>query len=343
MKNNGRRVPPALGRVQRAESRALAVADRDDPKRAAAFAASAALGRNPAGATLCGNPATKESFVENPARASCRGAGEACGALGTEKTGGAQKAEESHPAQTGENCAMRAGEIRAVGAGAGNVRAARDGEHPTVVALGGQKEACGAQLTRGGRKVPAAASPDAAAGAEASVQKEACAAGECENVGEAAGAWNRAAATAAPADASGGSDDSNVVLAQLLADDPSLKPLSREERARRFLSDYEFCGSLLDLSDRFDRIDAFYGREPSEWARSNAAYWRARRSSIVSLISGLCPSREKALLTLRYLDGLPIERVAERMSVSRRTAYRIHARALSLVAAVLEKKKKARP
>ena len=109
MKNNGRRVPPVLGRVQKAESRALAVSDRDDPKRAAAFAANTALGGNPAGATLCGNPATKGSFVENPARASCRGAGEACGALGTEKTGGAQKAEKSHPAQTGNRrCANAA-------------------------------------------------------------------------------------------------------------------------------------------------------------------------------------------------------------------------------------------
>ena len=57
------------------------------------------------------------------------------------------------------------------------------------------------------------------------------------------------------------------------------------------------------------------------------------------LIASLAPSREKLLLTLRYLRGLPVERAAERMGVSRRTAYRIHAHALTIVGRVLERKK----
>ena len=126
---------------------------------------------------------------------------------------------------------------------------------------------------------------------------------------------------------------------------PDYRLPTREERARNFLSDYLLCASLLESYELTERISARISADhPSlsgggETPIGNADYWRARCNSVSALIASLAPSREKLLLTLRYLRGLPVERAAERMGVSRRTAYRIHAHALTIVGRALERKK----
>ena len=134
-------------------------------------------------------------------------------------------------------------------------------------------------------------------------------------------------------------------LAAIRTVKPDYRPPTREERARNFLSDYLLCASLLESYELTERISARISADhPSLSGGStpigNADYWRARCNSVSSLIASLAPSREKLLLTLRYLRGLPVERAAERMAVSRRTAYRIHAHALTIVGRVLERKQK---
>ena len=134
-------------------------------------------------------------------------------------------------------------------------------------------------------------------------------------------------------------------LAAIRSVKPDYQVPTREERARNFLSDYLLCASLLEsyeLTERISaRISADHPSLPGEAkAIGNADYWRSRCRSVSALIASLAPSREKLLLTLRYLRGLPIERAAERMAVSRRTAYRIHAHALTLVGRALEQKRK---
>lgn len=116
---------------------------------------------------------------------------------------------------------------------------------------------------------------------------------------------------------------------------PDYEPPTGEVRARNFLSDYLLCSSLLGASKILDRSPL--GGHPSPHLSDNVAFWRSRCRSVAALINSLPASREKILLTFRYLHGLPIEVCAERLYVSRRTAYRLHRRALSLVSHALDR------
>ena len=51
--------------------------------------------------------------------------------------------------------------------------------------------------------------------------------------------------------------------------------------------------------------------------------YEARMHAIESLIQLLSPSDEYTLLRLHYIKGLSVEKSAESMNVSRRTAYRM--------------------
>ena len=130
-------------------------------------------------------------------------------------------------------------------------------------------------------------------------------------------------------------------LAVLRSVKPDYRPPSREEAARRFLSDYLLCASLLATAQYHERMESRVP-VPATPSVGNTDYWQSRCRSVVALISSMLPSREKILLTLRYLRGLSIERAADQMSVSRRTAYRIHRRALAMVGRILERKAKQR-
>ena len=127
-----------------------------------------------------------------------------------------------------------------------------------------------------------------------------------------------------------------AALAAIRSVKPDYQPPSREDRARSFLSDFLLCASLLEVSATADRISSLYPSLPSG-APDNSSFWRSRCRSVAAVISSLPPSREKLLLSLRYLHGIPVERAADQLSVSRRTAYRIHRRALSLVGRLLER------
>lgn len=116
---------------------------------------------------------------------------------------------------------------------------------------------------------------------------------------------------------------------------PDYEPPTGEVRARNFLSGYLLCSSLLGASKILDRSPL--GGRPSPHLSDNVAFWRSRCRSVAALINSLPASREKILLTFRYLHGLPIEVCAERLYVSRRTAYRLHRRALSLVSHALDR------
>ena len=115
-----------------------------------------------------------------------------------------------------------------------------------------------------------------------------------------------------------------------------LPPL--EERVRRFLSDFLLCAALIEYEERSRRMYQILG--PDEVPLGNVGYWRSRCRAVVSLINQMPPSREKALLTLRYIKGHSIEACAPLLGVSRRTAYRIHARALTVASRVLLRKRK---
>ena len=114
-----------------------------------------------------------------------------------------------------------------------------------------------------------------------------------------------------------------------------LPPL--EERTRRFLADFLLCAALIEYEERSRRMDAVIGASSNPLG--NVPYWRARCRAVVSLINSMPPAREKSLLTLRYLNGHSIERCAELLGVSRRTAYRIHKRALMVASRILARRR----
>ena len=115
-----------------------------------------------------------------------------------------------------------------------------------------------------------------------------------------------------------------------------LPPL--EERTRRFLSDYLLCASLLEYEAQSRRLYASAGF-PSDQPLGNLPYWRSRCRAVLSLINSMPPGREKSLLVLRYVNGHAVEQCASLLGVSRRTAYRIHSRAISIASRILLRKR----
>lgn len=59
--------------------------------------------------------------------------------------------------------------------------------------------------------------------------------------------------------------------------------------------------------------------------------YEAIRREVKAVINGLHDDVLEALLTYRYLEGLPMEEIAERMHYSYRHTIRLHKRALQLV------------
>ena len=102
--------------------------------------------------------------------------------------------------------------------------------------------------------------------------------------------------------------------------------------------DYRLCASLI-LSARSAPPAADLSPEIGDRASLSAdlAFWRARCRAVAAMIASLDPSREKLLLSLHYLRGIPIEKIADRLGTSRRTAYRVHLSALSMIARRLDR------
>ena len=128
------------------------------------------------------------------------------------------------------------------------------------------------------------------------------------------------------------------LVASIRAACPSYRPATGTDRARNFLSEFLLCSHLLESALRVSRI-VVPGAPPRSdpFLADQLSFWRSRCRSVEALVASLPASREKILLTFHYLHGLPIEVCAERLYVSRRTAYRIHRRALSLASHALDR------
>lgn len=103
--------------------------------------------------------------------------------------------------------------------------------------------------------------------------------------------------------------------------------------ARRYLESYCLCEKFL-AAGRYER--EYFG----EKAHADEVFWQAERYDVRSFVGGLPPCREKLFLHCRYIRGHSMEKCAELMEVSVRSAYRIQKRALALAAAHLEETKK---
>lgn len=115
----------------------------------------------------------------------------------------------------------------------------------------------------------------------------------------------------------------------------------RERRAMRFLSQFLICDKMKRLRRleraRFAALEQSSTDLPlSELLDADASVWDARMLEVASLLRSLPPSRERTLLYYRYICNDRFSATADSLGVSLRTAFRIHRRALAMVADVLD-------
>lgn len=93
----------------------------------------------------------------------------------------------------------------------------------------------------------------------------------------------------------------------------------KETELVEFLKQYSVCKRFLDsqayAKEYFNPYDTQKIDEKEQY--------EARLHAIESLMQLLAPSDEYTLLRLHYIKGIPIEKCAESMCVSRRTGYRL--------------------
>ena len=93
------------------------------------------------------------------------------------------------------------------------------------------------------------------------------------------------------------------------------------------LKQYQVCKKFLDsqayAKDYFDPYD--------EQCVAEKEVYEARLRAIESLIKLLAPSDEYTVLYLHYIKGLSIEKCAESMRMSSRTAYRLLGRSYKYI------------
>ena len=114
------------------------------------------------------------------------------------------------------------------------------------------------------------------------------------------------------------------------------KNVTRVEEARNYLESYLIYARML-AGNRYART--YLGELPDgEKSAADDPFLKANMLGVRGFIMGLPACREKMLLYYRYLHGHPVEKCAELLGVSRRTAFRIAADALRFAADHLEKR-----
>ena len=94
---------------------------------------------------------------------------------------------------------------------------------------------------------------------------------------------------------------------------------TEEKKAAQMLSAYRVYGRMLLCGEEMSSCDR--------------VLVRMRMREIEGLLGDLPVGNARLLLELHYLRGYSVERCAERLAISRATAYRLKRRGLSLVAA----------
>lgn len=112
--------------------------------------------------------------------------------------------------------------------------------------------------------------------------------------------------------------------------DQQQKNNNSTDEVRHYLESYLVYGKMLE-GNRYART--YFGELPdSEKSACDDPFLKAKMLAVRSFIMSLPACREKMLLYYRYLHGHPVEKCAELMGVSRRTAFRIAADALVFAA-----------
>lgn len=101
--------------------------------------------------------------------------------------------------------------------------------------------------------------------------------------------------------------------------------IDRAAEVRGFLESYQIYARML-AGNRYART--YLGGLSDGDGASDDPFLKAKMHSVRHFIMTLPDCREKMLLYYRYLHGYPVEKCAELLGVSRRTAFRIAADAL---------------
>lgn len=107
----------------------------------------------------------------------------------------------------------------------------------------------------------------------------------------------------------------------------------REESAHLYLAGYSLCTDLLNLgraraSDPYEREEIGIDRTFEQIMGADEGFWEFRRMEIHAMLTAMPSTRESSLLYCHYINGDSIERIADRLGTSRRSAYRLYHRAL---------------
>ena len=107
----------------------------------------------------------------------------------------------------------------------------------------------------------------------------------------------------------------------------------REERAHLYLAGYSLCTDLLNLgrartSDSYAREEIGKDRTFEQILGADEGFWEFRRMEIHAMLTAMPSTRESSLLYCHYINGDSIARIADRIGISRRSAYRLYHRAL---------------
>lgn len=96
------------------------------------------------------------------------------------------------------------------------------------------------------------------------------------------------------------------------------------------MSGMRLDGSALKIASRADSYDAEI--EAAFADESDECFWRAKMFSVRRFVMGVDVACFKQLLFYHYIKSETVERCAELMGISRRSAFRIKKRALEYVA-----------
>jgi len=111
----------------------------------------------------------------------------------------------------------------------------------------------------------------------------------------------------------------------------------KQNEAIELLNQYSFCKKFLDSQSY---ANEFFNPLVQNEIDKKKLY-EARIHTIKSLIQLLEPSNEYTFLYLHYIKGISVEKCAECMDVSRRTAFRILKRAHECICDLINKKEEA--
>lgn len=121
-----------------------------------------------------------------------------------------------------------------------------------------------------------------------------------------------------------------------------VEELEAIQKAKDFLNGYRLCVEMLNLR-KYERRRLQNPLDTSGCAdilAGDEAFWRARMYAVSALLGKMKNGREKLMLYYHYVKGESVERAAPLLGVSRRTAFRIHQKALLSASYLLNSMKK---